>query len=64
MRIKARHRKMIGNILESAFIGIGLVGWMKGTWFDFNIAQSVFMSLVATGMTYMVMVAYKTEKES
>lgn len=64
MRIKVRHRKMIGNILESAFIGIGLVGWMKGTWFDFNIVQSVFMSCVATGMTYMVMVAYKNEKES
>ena len=64
MRIKVRHKKLLGIALESAFIGIGLVGWMKGTWFDFNIAQSVFMSCVATGMTYMVMVAYKTEKES
>ena len=53
---------MIGMIIESIFIGVGLVGWMKSTWFDFTPVQSIFMSTVATGMTYATLLAYKNEE--
>ena len=62
MRIRIRHKKMIGMVIESIFIGVGLVGWMKSTWFDFTPVQSIFMSIVASGMTYATLLAYKNEE--
>ena len=62
MRIRIRRKKMIGMIAESLFIGIGLVGWMKSTWFDLTVVESVYMSLVASGMTYATLLAYKNEE--
>ena len=62
MRIRIRHKKMIGMIAESLFIGIGLVGWMKSTWFDLTVVESIYMSLVASGMAYATLLAYKNEE--